>query len=75
MSTNNEVATCQANVKSKTDPDDIDVCGKPATEAVVEHGDYVPVCSHHAMIARRNHWAVGRLKPHQTSADREGERG
>jgi len=54
--------TCQANVKGKDDPDDIDVCDKPATEAVVEHGDYVPVCSHHAMIARRNSWAVAKLK-------------
>jgi hypothetical protein len=56
-------AHCQANVKSKTDPDDLDVCGQPATEAVVQHNDYVPVCAHHAMIARRNHWAVGHLRP------------
>lgn len=55
-----EGPTCQANAASHgPDPE---VCGKPATEAVVEHGDYVPVCSHHAMIARRNHWAVGHLK-------------
>lgn len=52
---------CQANVKSGEDGE-LDACGKPATEAVVEHGDYIPVCAHHAMIARRNHWAVGRLR-------------
>ena len=55
-------AQCQANVKRD---DELDVCGKPATEAVVEHGDYVPVCAHHAMIARRNHWAVGCLRPNE----------
>jgi hypothetical protein len=52
-------AHCQANVKRD---DELDECGKLATGAVMEHGDYVPVCAHHAMIARRNHWAVGRLR-------------
>lgn len=45
------------------------VCGKPAIEAVVEHGDYLPVCGHHAMIARRNHWAIGRLRLNKKVSD------
>lgn len=55
-------AQCQANVKRD---DDLEACGKPATAAVVQDGDYVPVCGHHAKIARRNKWAVGSLRSNE----------
>ena len=61
---------CQANVKRDGE---VDVCGNPATKAVVENGDYVPVCVHHALIALRNHWAVVRLRPNAQAQARRAD--
>jgi len=38
-------------------------CRVTAVLAVVENGDYVPVCAHHSNVARHVGWKLGTLRP------------
>ena len=38
------------------------MCLRPAVLAVVENGDYVPVCVYHSNVARHAVWSLGTLR-------------
>lgn len=47
-------------------------CDRNAEAAVVENGDYVPVCSFHKGVAINVGWAIGPLRPNDRNSATAG---